>query len=227
MVKQPPVAHRRGPQDIILNPPGVVLDQKMETLSAVFELFITPEILDIIMRETNREADRVYAEWNTAHQNNQKQWNHVTVTELKALIELLLIAGVNWAHMEPLKELWSSTSGRPIFCAPMPLNHLKDLLHFLRFDNKATRPERRATDKLAAFQDVWEMFLVSLSRYYIPGQDMTVDEQLVPFRGRCPFRQYIPSKPAKYGIKLWWNCDATTSYPLKGEVFLGRQPGVD
>ena len=40
-----------------------------------------------------------------------------------------------------------------------------------------------------------------------------------------PTLQYIPSKPAKYGIKIWWNCDAVTSYPLKGEVYLGRQPG--
>ena len=69
------------------------------------------------------------------------------------------------------------------------------------------------------------MFLPTLRRNYIPWTDMTVDEQLAPYRGRCPFRQYIPSKPAKYGIKIWWNCDAVTSYPLKGEVYLGRQPG--
>ena len=39
-----------------------------------------------------------------------------------------------------------------------------------------------------------------------------------------PFRQYIPSKPAKYGIKIWWCCDAQTSYPLNGQVYLGKQP---
>ncbi len=44
-----------------------------------------------------------------------------------------------------------------------------------------TRLEIRATEKLAAFWYVWEMFLVSWSRYYIPGQDMNIDEQLVPF----------------------------------------------
>ena len=69
------------------------------------------------------------------------------------------------------------------------------------------------------------MFVVNLKKYYIPGTDLTVDEQLVPFRGKCPFRQYMASKPAKYGIKVWWNCDADTSYPLKGEIYLGRQPG--
>lgn len=56
---------------------------------------------------------------------------------------------------------------------------------------------------------------------------LTVDEQLVPYRGRCPFRQYMKSKPAKYGIKIWWNCDALSSYPLRGQVYLGKQPGQD
>ena len=40
-----------------------------------------------------------------------------------------------------------------------------------------------------------------------------------------PRRQYIPPKPAKYGIKIWWCCDSQTCYPLNGEVYLGRQPG--
>ena len=54
---------------------------------------------------------------------------------------------------------------------------------------------------------------------------MIIEEQFVPFEEKCPFRQFILSKPAKYGIKIWWNCDAVTSYPQKDEVYLGRQPG--
>lgn len=51
---------------------------------------------------------------------------------------------------------------------------------------------------------------------------LTVDEQLVPFRGRCSFIQYMPSKPDKYGIKVFWICEASTSYPLKGIPYLGK-----
>ncbi|XP_052338608.1 piggyBac transposable element-derived protein 4-like [Oncorhynchus keta] len=47
-------------------------------------------------------------------------------------------------------------------------------------------------------------------------------EQLVPFRGRCPFRQYMPSKPAKYGIKIWVACDAQSSYAWKMPVYTGK-----
>ncbi|KRY04854.1 hypothetical protein T01_11867 [Trichinella spiralis] len=40
---------------------------------------------------------------------------------------------------------------------------------------------------------------------YNPSENVTVDERLYPFKGRCQFRQYMPKKPAKYGIKFWWN----------------------
>jgi len=85
--------------------------------------------------------------------------------------------------------------------------------------------ERQQSDKLAAFRDIWIMFTEQLPKYYIPGSDLCVDEQLIAFRGKCRFKQYIPSKPAKYGLKIWWCCDANTSYPLTGQVYLGKQPG--
>ena len=70
------------------------------------------------------------------------------------------------------------------------------------------------------------MFQATLPPPYKPGSDITVDEQLVSTRGRCNFRQYIPSKPGKYGLQIFWACDAETSYPLKGEIYVGRQPGA-
>jgi hypothetical protein len=107
----------------------------------------------------------------------------------------------------------------------MTLNRFKSIMRYLRFDNKSTRAERVKSDKLAPIRDIWEMFIAQLRKHYIPGPDLTVDEQLIPFRGRCPFRQYMPAKPAKYGIKVWWNCDASTSFPLNGQVYLGKQLG--
>jgi len=60
---------------------------------------------------------------------------------------------------------------------------------------------------------------------YIPNENITVDEQLVTFRGRCPFCQFIPSKPGKYGIKIWALCDSVTSYVYNMQVYTGRQAG--
>jgi len=84
----------------------------------------------------------------------------------------------------------------------MPLNCFKDLLRYLRFYNKNTPAARRETKKFVAFKDIWQMFLPTLRGNYVPGSDMTVDEQLVPFRGRCPFCQYMPNEPARYELKI-------------------------
>ncbi|KAJ8386982.1 hypothetical protein AAFF_G00161590 [Aldrovandia affinis] len=57
------------------------------------------------------------------------------------------------------------------------------------------------------------------------GPNVTVDERLVAFRGHCPFKQYMPSKPAKYGIKIWAACDANSSYALNLQVYTGKPIG--
>ena len=66
------------------------------------------------------------------------------------------------------------------------------------------------------------MWVERLPRLYDPGPEVTVDEQLLAFRGRCPFKQYMPSKPAKYGIKSWVACDAKSSYAWKMQVYTGK-----
>ena len=52
---------------------------------------------------------------------------------------------------------------------------------------------------------------------------VTVDEQLIPFRGCCSFKQYMPSKPDKYGTKLFLLYDCLTGYTFNGKPYLGRQ----
>lgn len=45
------------------------------------------------------------------------------------------------------------------------------------------------------------------------------------FPGRCPFQQYMPSKPGKYGIKLWTACDARSGYAWNMQVYTGKPAG--
>lgn len=88
-----------------------------------------------------------------------------------------------------------------------------------RFDD---REERNRRDKLSPIRFVFDKWTAHLKTLYTVGKTVTIDEQLVPFRGRCPFRQYIPSKPAKYGIKIWIICDSESYYTHNAQVYLGR-----
>ena len=41
---------------------------------------------------------------------------------------------------------------------------------------------------------------------FLPGKDVSIDESLVLFKGRLSFQQYIKSKRARFGIKLYQLC---------------------
>ena len=43
-------------------------------------------------------------------------------------------------------------------------------------------------------------------------EDIEMDEQLVMFRGCCPFKVFIPNKPRNYGIKIWVLADSENAY---------------
>ena len=100
------------------------------------------------------------------------------------------------------------------------------MLHHLRFDDKRTRAERLKQDKLAACNYIWSLFVQNCKTQFSLGAFTTVDEQLVPFRERCFFTQYMPSKSAKYGIKILWLRDASLPYAFTTKIYVGRQPGL-
>jgi len=84
----------------------------------------------------------------------------------------------------------------------MVKNRFRFLLLVIRFYDKATRTERRLEDKMGAFRGMWDLFMGLRKSLYLVGSAVCIDEQLLPFRGRCGFRQNMPKKLSKYGIKM-------------------------
>ena len=56
----------------------------------------------------------------------------------------------------------------------------------------------------------------------MPGPYLTIDEQLFPCKTRCPFIQYMSSKPHKFGIKFWVLTDAQSKYVCSASSYLGK-----
>ncbi|KRX22160.1 PiggyBac transposable element-derived protein 4 [Trichinella nelsoni] len=105
----------------------------------------------------------------------------------------------------------------------MSLDNFQRIPRTIRFDDRETRSHRREKDSLAAIRDVWNDWASRLPMMRNPGAYVTVDERLIPFRSRCPFRQYMPKKTAKYGIKVWTLCVAKTSYAWNMQIYTGKR----
>ncbi|KAL3969261.1 leucine-rich repeat-containing G protein-coupled receptor 6 [Sarotherodon galilaeus] len=187
----------------------------VQDIKSSFDLFIPDSIQKIILDCSNLEGRHVFGE----------RWKEMDQIDLQPYFGVLILAGVFRSKGESTESLWDAETGRELFRASMSLENFHKISRIIRFDNRDDRPARRQRDKLAAIRTVWDKWVHRLPLFYNPGPNVTIDEQLMPFRGRCPFRQYIPSKPAKYGIKIWAACDTTSSYAWNLQVYTGKPDG--
>ena len=148
----------RRMQDIVRTPPGITDAAKCNSVEEAFGFFITPTMLDLIALETNREARSKVKQWNKDNPENQRDWQEVDSTEIKAFIGLCLYVVWHKSNHESVSSLWSKNEGRPMFTATMSRNRFTNILMFLKFDNRATRQERQVDDKLTSFRDFWNVF---------------------------------------------------------------------
>ena len=60
---------------------------------------------------------------------------------------------------------------------------------------------------------------------YCPYGNFVVDESMIKFKGRLQFRQYLPTKPIKWGIKLWALAESSTGYLACWQIYTGKEGG--
>lgn len=74
------------------------------------------------------------------------------------------------------------------------------------------RAEKINLDKTAPIRDIFQKLVTNFPNNFTPNSQLILDEQLIAFRGRCKFRQSIPKKLAKYGIKIFVLVDYQNLY---------------
>ena len=123
--------------------------------------------------------------------------------DIFACLGILLSARVDRDNFTSLDDLWNPVDSRPFYRVVMSCQRSKLFLLAVRCNNFRSRATRLPQDKLAAISELWQQFVSNLRRFYVPDVVITVDEQLVGYRGSIPGRTYIPTKPRKYGIKIF------------------------
>lgn len=183
------------------------ITSRLQSFLCLFDISMLMTIRDC----TVHKARRTHPDWNTS------------VYELMAFIAVLFFRGAI-GRTGAMHDCWSKCFGIPEIIYTMSRDRYENLMRHLRFDIKDTRLERMQTDKFAAISDIWGRFVHNCKLSYNPGQHITVDEQLFPTKVRCPFLQYIASKPDKFGIKFWIAADLDTKYMCNAMPYLGKDP---
>jgi hypothetical protein len=210
--KQPPSAWTEETHDVRIPPFDAPTGKQhgarhADSPLSFLQLFLTPGLVQQWVDYTND-----YAEQHGAEEN----W-HTTPAELYAFVGVHIYMGIctlpQW-HM-----YWSRDYQQPFVASVFPRWRFEQLL---RYFHVAPPPALvAAADPLSRVRPLIQSLQHSFKRHYLPGRDFALDEAIAAYKGRSPIKQYIPSKPHKWGYKM--HCLASDDYVLHFEVYEGKE----
>ncbi|XP_003740690.1 piggyBac transposable element-derived protein 4-like [Galendromus occidentalis] len=185
----------------------------------VYRDFFDKDLVRMIVAETNRNAKN-YIDANTIGRSSRAQrWEDTSSDEIEKFFGIVLYMGL--VPYPSIPDYWSTNDlyGNRIVATTMSRNRFQLLLRFVHFSNNQ---KENASGRSSKFIRVLEALQDKFCLAYTPGDMLVVDETMVPFRGRLSFRQYIPGKSHKYGIKIFKLCNKD-GYTFRTKVYTGAE----
>ena len=189
---------------------------------ALYKLFFTDYILEKVVEETNKYATQCINNSSSSSRMHQQAWQSVTRDEMNTFIGILLIMGV--VQLPEIRLYWSTNDmyANARIKNAMKRDRFLSILKFLHFSDNTTA---RTEDRLHKIRNIVETIVDTFKSSIKPGKNIVIDESMVPWRGRLGFRQYIPGKRHKYGVKLYKLC-LPEGYTYNIEIYAGKNETI-
>jgi len=168
----------------------------------LLRLFLPPDQMEEFAAFTNAAAP--------------EDWPKTSVNELYAFIGAHLLMGI---HPLPRLELyWSPAYSPPLLTAHFSQHRFKELLRFFRVS--AVDDATSDYNPMPHVRSLADKLNTRFAAHYTPSRHLVIDETMVAFKGRSKMKQYNPSKPHKWGYKIY--CLANENYICRFEIYEGK-----
>ena len=206
--------------------PGIQVPLPNEPSAGDFmKLFLTDQLFDLLVTQTNLYASQYKRNNpNLPRHSQANYWFDTTRNEMKKFLALTLLMGI--VKKPELSDYWSTNAllKGSVFNSVMPRNRYQTILRFLHFaDNSQFDPNDPERDRLYKVRPLVDHLVSKFKSTYIPEKEISVDEELLLWKGRLVFKQYIPLKRARFRIKMFSLCE-NSGYLWNSYVYLGKEP---
>lgn len=175
-----------------------------------FKGLLSDDLLELIVDESNLYSIQC---------NPAKPLN-LTVQELEQFFGTVL--HMSLFGLPATRMFWSNSSRISHVADVMPLARWEAIKKFLHFSDNNCQPMRDMADydELYKIRPFLNHILTKLKQ--LPMREtLSVDEQMVPFKGKSRIKQYLPSKPRKWGYKILVLA-GSDGLPHNFEVYTGK-----
>jgi hypothetical protein len=176
--------------------------------------------------QTNLYAEAELNRGDFRERGRGRKWTAATTADIFGFVGSLLVMSL---YPLPATPEFFRDSGMPSINAPslrpvmslMRFEQIKRYFHLV--DNTKRVPLAHPEhDRLFHVRPLLDCIGKTFPKYYKLGCYVSVDESMVPFKGRSFMKQYIKDKPTKWGFKLWAMCCPSSGYFYSVCVYAGK-----
>lgn len=146
----------------------------------------------------------------------------LTVGELKIYLGVVLV--MTYIKYPRIRHYWCTEHGlrMNLIADAMSLNRWEDIRRYLHFIDSSKIPPNN-TDKAIRIRPVLQKFHETFHAAVSPEEFQSVDEIMIPFRGRSQLKQYLHKEPKKWGFKMWMRA-GISGYVYCFDLYRGEDP---
>ncbi|XP_025162453.1 piggyBac transposable element-derived protein 4-like [Harpegnathos saltator] len=194
-----------------------IFPKDTQSLEDIVELYIGNDLFEYISNETNKYYSQNFNRRKLDKKN--AKFVDVTAPELRKWFGLAILMGI--VKKARIDDYWSTNPliDTPIFRKTMSRNRFRQILSFLHFSDNNNKPDN--ADRLFKVQSIIDYFSKKFKENFNLSQNISIDEGMIPWRGRLNFKVYNPSKITKYGIFIRMLCDSSTGYISSFKIYSG------
>lgn len=185
-----------------------------------FHLLWEPSFFQLLADQTNLYARQKQAT------TPDRRWHPTSPEEMMAFVGVNIIMGID--KKPEICNYWSTDEflGNEGVKKVFPRERFEALTRYLHLNDSAKMPGRDQPgyDPLYKVQPLIQLCKHTFLEHYTPAREMSVDEAMIRYKGRVFFRQYMPKKPTKWGIKVWTLADSRNGYVSNFDIYLGKAP---
>ena len=150
-------------------------------------------MIDLLQLESNRFAIQL----------GRTRIKSITNPEIRAVIGILFYMSV--VHLPTRRMYWSQLTRQDSVADVMTINRFEEILSVLHAnDNELLKKQGEpGYDRLHKVRPLLTMINAQFKRNAEPEKCVSVDEQIIPFKGRHSMKVYMSKKPKKWGYKNW------------------------
>ena len=181
----------------------------------LFSLFFDDSLVRKIADEMNRYAEQCL-------RGTNRQWS-TDAEEIRTHFGFMILMGIN--QLPELRDYWSTD--KLLHYVPIAdrisRDRFEEVTRYLHFVDNETLPARgeEGFSRLQKVEPVIAHLKTKFKTVYYPHCQCSIDEAMIPFKGRSSTKQYLPLKPVKRGFKVWAMADSLNGYLCDFSVYTG------